>query len=344
MTRQRWKRHRIVAAVVAVGLGAPVAAAAAGQGTTDYGAGVPEPVLSELTGSDVRIPNSDPVADDGEQLNLVGEVESRDALGATSLTGHEITRVSDPHDDLADALDALEDAAAGADAVAAASAAAEIDAILQGTTEGRIYDGFDLLNRNRGAITADHVPGEYKMKRLRDSGETATSVDGVDHRIWEVDVNMLWYGSEFDADTFLLRVPVEADGNDLLRVNYRIYSLVREDFSPTSARADFRAPGSVPFPYAGLDSVWQSIGSDTVTEITVDHPPLRLLRGIYTWGWREHPPRIQFLQPVFEIVNAHTGEVELEPAGRSFAERNRLLGIDDIGAAAPEKKMHTVAR
>jgi hypothetical protein len=67
-----------------------------------------------------------------------------------------------------------------------------------------------------------------------------------------------------------------------------------------------------------------------------------MLRGIYTWGWRKHPPRIHFLQPVFEIVNAHTGLVELDPQGKSFAYRNRQLSIDDIGDAAPEKKMYKV--
>lgn len=305
--------------------------------------GILEPVLSATTGQDVRIPHTDQVAN-GQQLNIVGSVVTQQAQGATSLTGHTITQVASPHDDMEQALKDLKDAAKDSDPAAMQAAANELQAILLGTTQGRIYDGFAMLNYNRGAFAPDHVPGEYKMKTLRDSGQTEMGIDGQPRKIWEVDVNMLWYDEEFDADTFLLRVPVAVHEFDTLRVNYHIYSLEREEFSPTTLLNDWKFPGSVQFAFKGLDSVWQPINGDTVTTISVAHPPLGLLNGIYTWGWRQHPPRIQFLQPVFEIVNAHTGQVELDPEGQSFALRNRLLTINDIGDAAPEKKMYTVAQ
>jgi hypothetical protein len=137
---------------------------------------------------------------------------------------------------------------------------------------------------------------------------------------------------------------VEAHPFDTLRIHYRIYSLEREELAPTTVMLDHRLPGSVQFPFKGLDSVWIQVHGRTLTEVTVEHPPLRLLRGVYIWGWRIHPPRIQFLQPIFEIVNANTGAVELEPQGESYATRNRLLSIADIGEAAPEKKMYRVAQ
>lgn len=319
------------------------AATALAQVADSNSPGVLEPVLTQTTGQEVRIPNTDQAEGD-TLLNLVGPVIVNDALGSQSLTGHTITHVASPNDDMEQALSDLADAAADGDQSGMEAAADELLAILLGTTEGRIYDGFAMLNFNRGAFVADHVPGEYKMKVLQDSGLTAMGIDGQPRRIWEVTVNYLWYDGQFDSDTFLLRVPVEAHPFDTLRVHYRIYSLETEDFAPTTVMLDHRLEGSVQFPFKGFDSVWQKVQNDTVTEITVDHPPLRLLRGVYTWGWRVHPPRIQFLQPVFEIVNAHTGEVELEPQGRSFAERTRLLSIDEIGEAAPEKKMYTVAQ
>ncbi|HIL34321.1 MAG TPA: hypothetical protein EYG28_02805 [Nitrospiria bacterium] len=164
---------------------------------------------------------------------------------------------------------------------------------------------------------------------------------------------MLWYDGQFDADTFMIRVPVGAR-EDLLHVNYKIYSLVREEFSPATVMLDKKT--SVAFPFKGLDSVWVPIEAPSVTQVTVKHPPLGMLRGIYTWGWREHPPRIHFLQPVFEIENFHKKKmleenpgsginpIELDPQGRSFAERNKLLSIAWIGEAAPEKKMYKVAQ
>ncbi|MFQ5589479.1 MAG: hypothetical protein ACE5F7_11650, partial [Nitrospiria bacterium] len=303
--------------------------------------GVREPVLSVLGGNDVRIPNTDQT--DGDvQLNVVGEVNSRSAKGATSLMGETISRVSSPNDDMEMMLQDLSAAAGDGDAAAMTDSAAELKAILLGETKGRIYDGFAQLNFNRGDYVGAHLPGEYKTKLIRDTGLTAPGIDGVARKIWEVDVNMLWYDGQFDADTFLIRVPFAAHKNDTLRVNYKIYSLVREEFSPTTVMVDHRT--SVSFPFKGFDSAWVPVHDGTVTEITIDHPPLRMLRGVYTWGWRQHPPRIHFLQPIFEIKNAHTGEIELEPQGKSFAMRNKTLSIDGIGAAAPEKKMYDVVQ
>lgn len=318
--------------------------------------GILEPVLSATTGQEVRIPNTDQAAGP-DQLNVTGLVAKEDAFGAVSLTGHVINRTTSPNDDMAGQLKDLSDAAGNGDTAAMTLAAQELLDILLGTTQGRIYDGFAMLNFNRGAFVADHVPGEYKMKAIRDTGQTAPGIDGQPRKIWEVDVAMLWYDGQFDSDTFLVRVPVTAHEFDTLRVNYRIYSLVREDFAPTTVLLDRRMPGSVQFPFKGLDSVWVAVGSGgetalatlatgsgQVASVTVEHPPLRLLRGIYTWGWRVHPPRIQFIQPIYEMVNAHTGAVELEPQGKSFAFRNRQLSIAGIGDAAPEKKMYQVAQ
>ena len=167
------------------------------------------------------------------QTTPLGEVES--------LLGHRITSMHDPLQDIELALYELLGAAklAGAEPLRDTSAAQEALDILLGTTAGRVYDGFALLNYNRGAFAPGHVPHEYKMKRLVDSGETVLSqVDGEMHKIWEVDINMLWYGQNFDSDTFLVRVPFEAQAYDELRVNWRVYSLIQEDLAPTTITND----------------------------------------------------------------------------------------------------------
>ncbi|MEF8843136.1 MAG: hypothetical protein V5A62_16175 [Haloarculaceae archaeon] len=323
----------LAAGVAGLGTTATTGASAASPDPNEPG--ILEPVKTKLSGNEVRIPGTDQVRD-GE-LQQVASHTSEDAEGTTSIRGHEITQVSNPHEDLATALGALADAADDGDEDAMEAAAREVEAILTGETSGRIYDGFRLLNYSKGGDLPDHVDGEYKMKRLRDSGETRESIDGTQRTVWEVDVNMLWYGESFDADTYLLRVPVEAHPNDLLRVNYHVYSLVREELSPGTAINDL---GKQPFKI--FDSTWSAVGGDEVHHISVDKPPVGMLRGIYTWGWRDHPPRIQFLQPVFETDI--DGEVVLDPPSRSFAVRNRNLSIDDIGDAAPEKKAYDVAR
>ncbi|MFQ5673027.1 MAG: hypothetical protein ACE5G9_08025 [Nitrospinales bacterium] len=286
-----------------------------------------------------RIPHTDQ-ADGNVPLNVVdGVVNYSDAEGSLSLLGNVITTANSPNDDMKKALANLSKAAEkGNDMTAAAQ---ELMDILEGTTSGRIYDGFPMLNYNH------NFPGEYKTKRLVDTGLTEPGVGGT-RKIWEVDVAMFFYDGQIDADTFLVRVPKEAHPNDTFRVNYKIYSVEREEFAPTVVMAEA-------FPFKGFDSVWLPFNGGEIMEFTMALPPLRMIRGVYTWGWRVHPPRIQFLQPIFEVettTNAYGDMVagfnldgpQLEPQGLSFAVRNRGLDLAGISDAAPEKKMYTVAQ
>ncbi|MFQ5716091.1 MAG: hypothetical protein ACE5GQ_03210, partial [Nitrospinales bacterium] len=188
-------------------------------------------------------------------------------------------------------------------------------------------------------------------KTLRDTGLTET-VFGAERKIWEVDVSMLFYDGQIDSDTFLVRVPAAAHKDDTFRVNYTIFSTEREEFAPTTVMLDHGT--SVSFPFKGLDSVWVPFSKGEIVTFTMSLPPLRMVRGIYTWGWRVHPPRIQFLQPIFEVPETDNkyGRMarslvpgpQLEPQGLSFAYRNMKLTLDGIGDAAPEKKMYKVAK
>lgn len=335
--------------IIAIALAAPALAATRRGGppaslTDANGPGILEPALSATTGQTVRIPHTDQ-ASGQTQLNILNNtITDADARGAVSILGFPITRVESPNDDMKEALKDLKDAARDNKTAEMQAAAQDLMNILLGTTQGRIYDGFAMLNFNRGAFVPDHVAGEYKMKTLHDTGLTEQGIDGQPRKIWEANINLLYYDGQIDSDTFLLRVPVAANEFDTVRLRYHIYSLEREEFAPTVVMQDKRLPASVQFPFKGFDAVWVPINGGLVTELTVKMPPVRLLRGVYTWGWRVHPPRIQFLQPVYEQVNAHTGNVELEPEGQSYAFRNRELSIDGISDAAPEKKMYIVAR
>jgi len=305
--------------------------------------GIVEPVLTDSEGVSVHIPHTDQADDSGNLNNIVGSVVTQDIEDTVSLLGHQILRDKGPNDDMKKALKRLSKAARKDDTFEMVATAQDLRNILMGTTEGRIYDGFAMLNFNRGAYVGDHLAGEYKMKVLCDTGESEIGILGDPVKIWELDVNLLYYDGQIDSDTFLMRVPLEVGEFDTVRINYTIRSTEREEFSPTVVMLDRRTPGSVAFPHKGFDSVWVPFGKDEQVKLTVAYPPVRMMRGVYTWGWRVHPPRIQFLQPVYEIQNAHTGSIELDPQGHSFAVRNASVSLDDIGDAAPEKKMYIVA-
>ncbi len=325
--------------------------------------GVIEPMLTKILGETMRIPHTKQIID-GQQANLL-KSEPSDAIGAISSTGHVIKSARSPQRDLFAAALRLNNGARRG--IVDTHAAEDMLDILLGRTQGKIYDGFPLLNFNRfnsadvptEAYSPGTVPGEYKTKALRFTGEQEPSWkgDGTMVNVWEIDVNHLWYDQQFDSDTFLIRIPyvdpesgLSPQMDDTLRINYTIYSLVEEDFAPTQvmldaqAEIDFPDRGSVRFPYKGQDTVWERIHPLTAHKVTVQHTALRFIRGIYIWGWNVHPPRIQFLQPIQEVKNVNTGNIEYEPQGHSFAVRNRELEIDHIGDAAPEKKFYIIAK
>jgi len=346
--------------------------------------GIEEPMLSAIFGRTLRIPHTDQVTQPGVNANVLSlEQHFADDPSVVSLssTGHPITPdgVIDPQRVLGFAVGKMSDASGRGDVALMREGAEEALDVLLGRTEGKIFDGFPLLNFNRwnspevapGDVSPDSVPGEYKMKRIRpvldpDSGEQLMEPswkdDGTMVRVWQIDVDHLWYGQQFDSDTFLLAVPLEVEvngqmvpvsGDDTLRINWTIYSLVEEDFAPTQVMRDALVDGDVPgpkrggtvrFPYKGEDTVWVRVLAGSVNRLTVQHTALRFIRGIYTWGWNVHPPRIQFIQPVFEYRDPDTGEAAWDWQAQSFVTRNREdLTIDAISDSAPEKKIYTVA-
>ena len=213
--------------------------------------GIVEPCLTVTSGVETRIPHTDQ-ANGTVFNNLVGDPVVTRADRAVSLTGHPITRVESPNRDMEDALDAMVSAAKHGDGAAMRAHAQDLMDVLLGTTEGRIYDGFAMLNFNRGAFVPDHEPGEYKMKSVRDSGVTELGIDGQEHPIWEADVAMLYYDGQIDSDTFLLRFPPEAGEFDPVRIHYTIYALDREDFSPTVVLRRPAPARQRPVPVQGL--------------------------------------------------------------------------------------------
>jgi len=350
----------LLLAVVLLAGTASTALAQTPPGLDDNEPGILEPVLSHLENREVRIPNTDQSIDGFEQTNVEGEIVREEATSTTSLTGFPITHVASPNDDLFLALSDLASAADGGNAPGMEAAAQELMDILLGTTEGRIYDGFSMLNFNRWkdpSIDARYFPpdvivGEYKMKEAVDTGRTFISpYDGEERKIWEVDIALFYYDGQIDSDTFLVKFPFGHHPDDVLHVNYRIFSVVQEDFSPTLVALDKRLQANtVQFPFKGLDSVWIAFFPGEVLNVTVKYPPARQIRGVYTWGWRVHPPRIQFMQPVYEIEKVNDGDPDTttviwDPQSESFVVRNREeLTIDTISDAAPEKKMYTVAK
>ncbi len=307
--------------------------------------GILDPVLAERGVFRSRLEASDQVSNDSELLNIVGGVggvKRRPAKGQRSATGAVIQNDRSPNRVLEDAVEDMERAASSNQAQDLAAAAQVAASVLLGTTQGELFDGFAMLNHDRGAWLGDHLPGYDRLKRLRDSGLLTTGPDGAPRRIWEVDVRMLWYDDEADCDTHFLLIPELAHPFDTLRVNYTIYSSERGDFVPGVLLDDAGIPDSASLPFKGFDASWVPLSSQSVTEVSIEYPPLGQIRGLQAWDWRAKPWRSTFIQPVREVRNVHSGALELDPRGQVLLAANAARDLASIGAAAPERKILAV--
>lgn len=334
-----------------------------GQGS-DAGQGIADALHSLTAGRTLRLPHTRAISDSGQLANLIS-FQSQPILDAESALGHPIQSAEDPVRDLFFATQRLFNSTLVNQVDQ--TAAEEMLDILLGRTRGRIYDGHPLLNFNRHASDrvdpSLHIPpgseeGEFKMRAIRWTGEREASwkEDGTLVNVWEVDVNMLWYKQQMLCDTFLIKIPhidpesgLTPSPDDTLRIHYSIRSLIEEEFAPDQFLRDAdlsdsqaNRPGEG-FLYKAQDTVWRLINPATLSRVSVQHTALRFIEGIYIWGWNLHPPRIHFIQPVREVRNVHSGEIEWSPRSRSFVERTRGLSLDSIGDAAPEKKLYQAA-
>lgn len=312
---------------------------AAAQNPNDPG--LLDPVIQELAGRTWRLPASHQVAGASEQINIVGGVRRKPATQGNSATGQPITNagLQSPNRDLRDALRALDDASSNQQAAAMIPLAQEMRAIVEGTTQGRIYDGFALLNTSRGGWLADHIPGEYKTKRAENRGHTAPGLDGRMRPVWEVNVNLMYFDEEVDTDTYFLLIPPQADLRDILLVHYKIYSTTTESFAPTTLLQDVDPFGAGTLPSKGFDAAWKPIGGSDITEIAMNHGPLGTVRGLQLWGWYAEPDRSIFIQPVWETQDAQAGAVRRDARGQVMMAEMAALDRAKVGLAAPEMKV-----
>jgi hypothetical protein len=304
--------------------------------------GILDPVIETYLNLAWRLPSSHQVTFDSEQINIVGRVRKKKASQSTSMAGYPIQNTESPNRDLRNSLRDLSDAAAQQNAADMQASALALEAILMGTTQGSIYDGFAMLNFNRGNFTADQIPGEYKAKYLEHRGLMAPGLDGKIRPVWEVDATLFYYDDEMDSDVYFLVAPPQANPYDRLIINYSVYSTTTESFVPTTLLNNASPFSEGEVPSKGFDAVWIPLGGDELTELTVDHGTLENLRGIQLWGWRAKPHRSLFLQPVFESIDTHTGSVKRDAHASVMMERMRNLNLDSISPAAPERKILTV--
>jgi hypothetical protein len=307
--------------------------------------GILDPILEHYRGAGVRLPGSDQVLPPSELVNILGGTRRRPAVGAASAAGSTIGAqgLESPNRDLRTALDELDAAALAGNSAQMRAWASEAVAILDGATQGRIYDGFPMLAQDRGAWRADHVPGEYLTKRVQDSGRRVAGPRGRQQVLWTVEINVLIYDDEMDCDTAFLLFPPTAHPLDRLVVQWKIYSSEGDNFIPTTMLEDFSPFGEGKLPSKSYDATWVVVDAGDLTEVAVNQGAIGGLRGLQAWRWRTPRPCAIFVQPVFEHVSPASGLTVRDARGAAAMALRRGVGAAAVGAAAPEAKIRMVA-
>lgn len=305
--------------------------------------GILDPVIEHYTQSDLRLPGSDQVQPPSELVNIVG-TRRRPIPGAQSATGAPIAAsgTESPNRDLGAALEGMDDATLQGNASSMRAWAAEARSILLGTTQGRIYDGFPMLEHDRGAWHPDHLPGEHLAKRAVDSGRRARGPGGRAQILWTVAINVLMYDDEMDSDTAFVLIPPQAHPLDRLIVQWTLYSSEGDTFIPTTVQEDFSPFGEGMLPSKSYDATWVVVDPHEVLMAAVDMGTVGNLRGLQAWRWRPQRPCAIFIQPVFER-SGPGGAILRDARGTAAMELRRGHGPDAVGAAAPERKVLEVA-
>ncbi|MHC4375512.1 MAG: hypothetical protein ACYS26_02830 [Planctomycetota bacterium] len=97
--------------------------------------------------------------------------------------------------------------------------------------------------------------------------------------------------------------------------------------------------GPYNIPYFGYDSSFNTIRKGEGIDVTIRYGQGENQAGIYTWGWREHPPRINWIETYSPGQILASGAPKDWRFGHKWDEV-QALGIDAIGELTPEMRLY----
>ncbi|MFA6163547.1 MAG: hypothetical protein WC685_08980 [Methylobacter sp.] len=205
--------------------------------------------------------------------------------------------------------------------------------ILEGNTvPDRLYSGLSVL----------HYKGPEKVAK-------------VDKDTKNVNIHQIWYGSHIEADAAF--IDVSAVKEEPFTIIYTVDVLHRgeDDFAPMVMYFDDPAlsmPGMPPMPHTSMDTTFFPMTDGKRYIFKMKMPPGKYYNLSYTWGWREHPPRVQVTENAAKKPPNEAGvprtlvqwEEDVFGIAPTASVENKLAAIAKIGELAPEKRMWQVAR
>jgi hypothetical protein len=207
--------------------------------------------------------------------------------------------------------------------------------ILEGNpVPGRVYSGLPML----------HYLGPDEVGRVVPTYDAQGNPSG-----GNVTVHQVWFGQHLEADTSFIdpSAMLQPGFRNLpFTITYVVDSLHRggDDFSPMEMFFD--DPDVIGFakPLVMMDATFYPIVPGTRTTFVVREPPARFFNLIYTWGWRNHPGRVQVMENALKTAMGKTlpqWEIDTFGADPRASDAAKAAAIAMIGDLAPAKRMWT---
>jgi hypothetical protein len=205
-----------------------------------------------------------------------------------------------------------------------------------------ILEGNSIPDRIYSGISVLHYKGPEKVAK-------------VDKDTKNVDIHQIWYGSHIEADAAFIDVSEVKE--EPFTITYTVDVLHRgeDDFAPMVMYFDDPAlsmPGMPPMPHTSMDTTFFPMLDGKRYIFKMKMPPGKYYNLSYTWGWREHPPRVQVTENAAKKLPNEAGvprtlvqwEQDVFGMAPSASVENKLAAISKIGELAPEKRMWQAAR
>ncbi|HMG74127.1 MAG TPA: hypothetical protein VK582_11555 [Pyrinomonadaceae bacterium] len=204
----------------------------------------------------------------------------------------------------------------------------------------RVYSGLPLL----------HYKAVEKCKKVIAIRDATGKVIG-----GNVNIHQVWYDIHIESDTAFLDTTEVRDVPWTITYTVDVLNRAHDDFSPFVMYFDNPAaspPGKPPMPHVGMDQSFFNMEDGTRTVFKIKMAPGKYYNLTYTWGWRNHPPRVQVTENSCKRMKNAKGvsrtlvewEADVFGENPSASEADKLKAIAKIGDLAPEKIMWRALR
>jgi hypothetical protein len=216
-----------------------------------------------------------------------------------------------------------------------------------------ILEGNPIPNRDYSGFPLLHYNGPSKIRPITPIINAKGELVG-----GNVNVHQIWYDGHIESDTsyfdfsaFTTVGSAYPNVNVTWTITYILDVLNRgfDDFAPATMFFDNPKvnPGEPPLSHVTMDSTFYPLAEGKRTVLKVKMPPPMYHNATYTWGWRQHPPRVQVIESAhlpFPPPNVPGSQPRSKYEKDVFGGKTSEQAIAMIGDLAPEKRMWTAFR